>query len=105
MYFSTFLLISFLFQFEPTIKEENVGVVHHIILYGCYGDIPENAHTHEWDCANERMPDDYNSGSYHCEASLFGWAVGGEVSQAPSFSGDLSLTFNRALSKFIIFIS
>ena len=81
--FFNFSVNFFLFLFEPVIKEENIAVVHHILLYGCYGDIPEDAHTHEWDCADDQMPDNYNSGSYHCEATLFAWAIG-EVSQTSS---------------------
>ena len=62
----------FLFQFEPVIQPGNEGLVHHIIMYACHGEMDEDVHGVAWDCLNDWMPEQEN-----CYTSMFIWAVGG----------------------------
>ena len=57
------------------IQPGNEGIVHHIVLYGCTGDIDDDNHGVAWDCISNVMPDQHK-----CLTVLFLWAVGGNVS-------------------------
>ena len=57
---STYHKHVFFFQLEPHIKEAHIGLVHHMIVYGYVGDVPDHALQLQWDIVSEDMPDDYN---------------------------------------------
>jgi len=62
-------------QYEPHIQEENAAYVHHVLVYACEYDIPEQYHNPEGHvCYTQNMPLD------GCGIILFAWATGGEVS-------------------------
>ncbi len=61
-------------QFEPVVQPGNEGVVHHIVLNFCHGEIDDSDHGLSWDCLDEYMPE-YNQ----CIDSVLVWAVGGNV--------------------------
>ena len=68
------VIIVFLFQFEPVIQPGNEGIVHHMILYACHGELDDDDHGVAWDCLNDWMPQQES-----CYTSMFIWAVGGSV--------------------------
>ena len=68
-------------QVEPLIEKANLGLVHHVVLYGCYDDVDREHYFKKnktgFDCINTaNMPPDVNS----CRTSIFAWGVGGGVS-------------------------
>lgn len=52
------------------------GVVHHIILYACYHDVPSELDGYGQFCASASMPEVVGQ----CISPLVAWAVGGQVS-------------------------
>ena len=66
----------YMFQFEPVFKPGNEGVVHHILLYECFDEIPANWHSHGAECYTPNMPDILQ----RCKTIMMAWAVGGGVS-------------------------
>ena len=68
-------------QVEPVIQKENLGIVHHVVVYGCY-DTVDREHYFEknqtgYGCLNTaNMPKDLN----RCRTAIFAWGVGGGVS-------------------------
>ena len=68
------IIEEYLFQFEPVIQPGNEGLVHHMLLYACYGEINDDT-SEAWDCFNNIMPDQNK-----CYTTMFVWAVGGSVS-------------------------
>ena len=67
-------------QFEPVIQPDNEGLVHHVVLYACYGDMNDDHHGQAWDCIYSVMP-----GRENCYSVMFVWAVGGNVSFLNNF--------------------
>ena len=57
------------------IQPGNEGVVHHIVLFQCTGDLDGDDHGVAWDCYKDIMPIQQN-----CIITLLVWAVGGNVS-------------------------
>ena len=62
------------------IAQENQGLVHHILLYGCYDNINREHHFKNnrtaFDCyGNRNMPSDLQQ----CKAIILGWGLGGGV--------------------------
>lgn len=71
---------------EPLIQKENLGIVHHIIVYGCY-DKKDRDHYFAnnntgFDCYNGNMPQDINV----CRSPIITWAIGGGVSTSAEVS-------------------
>ena len=67
-------------QIETILQEGNEALVHHIVLYGCWG--IEDAHLRdnnktEGVCFTSEMPEFEDS----CRSTLHAWAVGGGVSK------------------------
>ena len=67
---------------EPLIEKANLGLVHHVVLYGCYDDVDREHHFKKnstgFDCFNNpNMPPDARS----CRTTIFAWGIGGGVSQ------------------------
>ena len=60
-------------QYEPVIQPGNEGIVHHIAVSTCFGDVPDEHDGTAWDCIEDIMPD------YQCGNVMFVWAVGGNV--------------------------
>ena len=63
------------------IQKENLGLVHHMTLFGCYDSLDRehqfNANKTGFDCSSDaNMPGDLQS----CKTLISGWAVGGGVS-------------------------
>lgn len=84
-------------QVEPIIEKNNLGLVHHIIIYGCYGDNVDMEHLfsakrtgHE--CYSANMPSDMHK----CRAPVAVWAIGGgvrfDISMFPSHNFSLKLS-------------
>ena len=65
---------NFALKFEPVIQEGNEGLVHHIVLYACYGEMSDDSDGQAWDCIWNVMPDQHK-----CSTATFVWAVGGNV--------------------------
>ena len=63
-------------QFEPVIQPGHEGLVHHIILYACYGEMGDHNHGRAWDCIWDIMPNQQK-----CSAAMLVWAIGGNVSE------------------------
>ena len=66
---------------EPIIQPGNEGLVHHIIVYGCYGDVDLSELGRGHLCGSASMPT-----VSACTALMLGWAIGGEVSITPSIA-------------------
>ncbi|CAI9727121.1 DBH-like monooxygenase protein 1 [Octopus vulgaris] len=70
--------------FSPYIQEGNEAFVHHIIVYGCYGNTSKgNNNEHDGKCYSKNMPIDWNN----CIEVVFGWAVGGSKFALPEHAG------------------
>ena len=68
-------------QVEPLIEKANLGLVHHVVLFGCYDDVDREHHFNKsetgFDCYdNPNMPPDMAG----CRTSIFAWGIGGGVS-------------------------
>ena len=68
-------------QVEPLIEKANLGLVHHVVLYGCYDDVDREHHFNKnktsFNCLDRpNMPPDVE----RCKTSIFAWGVGGGVS-------------------------
>ncbi|XP_067933220.1 DBH-like monooxygenase protein 1 homolog [Watersipora subatra] len=72
---------------KPLIQEENLGLVHHIILYGCHDSISREKYFEQnntgFDCYNANMPNDIDV----CRAPINIWAVGGGTTFYPKEAG------------------
>ena len=57
------------------VQPGNEGIVHHIVLFACTGDMDDDDHGVAWECYKDVMPIAQN-----CIITLLVWAVGGNVS-------------------------
>ena len=64
-------------KFEPVIKPANEGLVHHIILYACLGELGDHNDGRAWDCIWDVMPNQNK-----CFSAMFVWAIGGNVGES-----------------------
>jgi len=76
-----------LIKVEPLIQEENLGIVHHIIIYGCF-DGKDRDHYFKkqqtgYDCYEGNMPDDLEK----CRSPVVTWAIGGGEMNYPPEAG------------------
>ena len=66
-------------QVEPLIQKENLGIVHHILVYGCFDNIDREhyftSNKTGYDCFEGNMPRDMDA----CRAPINAWAIGGDV--------------------------
>ena len=71
---------------EPLIQKENLGIVHHIIIYGCYDNLDRDHYFRDnntgFDCYEGNMPRDLDV----CRSPVVTWAIGGEVREMCFFS-------------------
>ena len=77
-------------QIDPLIQEENIGIVHHMLLYACPEALidPDYVGTgSDCDEMNENMP------GVRCRGGVvfFGWAIGGKNYHFPEFSHYISI--------------
>ncbi len=63
------------FQFESIIAEASKGLVHHMMLYGCYDATPPRPIGTQWNCYD----DGTNMPSSMCTTAIFGWTIGSGV--------------------------
>ncbi len=84
----------------------NEGIVHHIILYLCQGELNDRDDGKAWDCINDIMPK-----AGRCQVATFVWAVGGNVRrlkispvELPS-SGTTSFWILEALKGVVSFVN
>ncbi len=63
------------FQFESIIPEASKGLVHHMMLYGCYDATPPRPIGTQWNCYD----DGTNMPSSMCTTAIFGWTIGSGV--------------------------
>lgn len=68
-------------QVEPLVTPGNEGIVHHIVIYACWG--VENEHIvgnnkTEGVCFTDAMPEFFGS----CRSVFYAWAIGGSVSKS-----------------------
>ncbi|XP_067938987.1 DBH-like monooxygenase protein 1 [Watersipora subatra] len=71
---------------EPLISAGNEGVVHHILLFACYGvsdELIRNNSKTEGVCGTAEMPEF----SDNCSTTIHGWAVGGGTFYFPEKAG------------------
>ncbi|CAI9727122.1 DBH-like monooxygenase protein 1 [Octopus vulgaris] len=70
--------------FSPDIQKGHKDFVHHMIVYGCYGNTEKgNNNRHEGECYLGSMLIHWR----YCTEVVFGWAVGGERFSLPEHIG------------------
>lgn len=62
-----------LFQVDPIINQDHKTLVHHIIIYGCVGNMSSEVGS-TWNCYESR-----SSNLQKCKVVMFAWAIGGGV--------------------------
>ncbi|XP_077979621.1 DBH-like monooxygenase protein 1 [Glandiceps talaboti] len=71
-------------MYEPIIQPGNEALVHHILVYQCYGSFNESAyHGYSEECYTPNMPEDLRS----CFAVVISWAIGGGPFYFPEKAG------------------
>jgi len=71
---------------DPIITPGNEGLVHHILVYACWGVADEHLRGNnktEGVCFGEEMPEFFGS----CRSVFVAWAIGGETFYAPEEAG------------------
>ena len=90
-----------LFQFEPIIQPESQkNVVHHILVYGCYGNT-QFLHNFGTMCYQDQGQYVYEISE--CSTVLFSWAVGGGVGLSSFFKGAILYYSKAGLFDFFFF--
>ena len=72
-----------LLQVEPVIQKGHESLVHHLIIYACWGvsDMHiKNTNKTSGICSTPEMPEFSTS----CQSLVHAWAIGGGVSRLPS---------------------
>nr|XP_006815112.1 PREDICTED: DBH-like monooxygenase protein 1 homolog [Saccoglossus kowalevskii] len=70
-------------KYEPIVQPGNEALVHHILVYMCYGDLNDTHHGIEGECYSPNMPPEL----YECGTTIMAWAIGGGPFFFPDVAG------------------